>query len=116
MNLIYAAPVHDCHVWNVGGGERGPRTRTPSSKIYLRTRSTELVSYVDFRVNLVDVKLEIDAIRAMEEEEEGKKGKKNVMNRRNRFLSRRGRCLFLFFFSIILNLYVTRFIVARSEI
>lgn len=62
----------------------------------------------------MDVKLEIDAIRAMEEEEEGKE-KKNVMNR-NRFLSRRGRCLFLFFFPIILNLYVTRFIVARSEI
>ena len=67
----------------------------------------------------MDVKLEIDAIRAMEEEEEGKE-KKNVMNRRNRFLSRRGRCLFsyilIFFFPIILNLYVTRFIVARSEI
>lgn len=31
MNLIYAAPVHDCHVWNVeGGGEdRGPELHLP---------------------------------------------------------------------------------------
>lgn len=30
MNLIYAAPVHDCHVWNVGGGGGG-RTEDPNS-------------------------------------------------------------------------------------
>lgn len=105
MNLIYAAPVHDCHVWNVGGGGGGgPRTRTPSSKIYLRTRSTELVSYVDFRVNLVDVKLEIDAIRAMEEEEEGKEKKKCNESKKSFLVASRTLLIFLYSYILFPNL------------
>lgn len=95
---------------------RRTETRTPSSKIYLR-RSTNS-SYVDFRVNLVDVKLEIDAIRAMEERKGGRKEEKKmwwIECIRNRFvLDGRtdvvSRTLTpLFFLPIVPNLYYNSF-------
>lgn len=56
--------------------DRGPELHLPRF-IFDGPRSS---SYVDFRVNLVDVKLEIDAIRAMEE---GKRRRRRyVMNRK----------------------------------
>lgn len=61
--------------------DRGPELHLPRF-IFDGPRSS---SYVDFRVNLVDVKLEIDAIRAMEgkeEKEEEEERKRYVMNRK----------------------------------
>lgn len=57
--------------------DRGPELHLPRF-IFDGPRSS---SYVDFRVNLVDVKLEIDAIRAMEG---GKRRRRRryVMNRK----------------------------------
>lgn len=52
---------------------------------------------MDFRVNLVDVKLEIDAIRAMEEEEEGKEKKKCNESKKSFLVASRTLLIFILF-------------------
>lgn len=54
--------------------DRGPELHLPRF-IFDGPRSS---SYVDFRVNLVDVKLEIDAIRAMEGGKRRRRRKKKI--------------------------------------